>query len=40
LATTDAPPLDRLLDAVRTLAPLIRAQAEEAEQQRRLPHRL
>ena len=37
MATTDAPPLDRLLDAVRTLAPLIRAYAEEAEQQRRLP---
>jgi len=30
-------PLDRLLDAVRALAPLIRAHAEEAEQQRRLP---
>jgi len=32
LATADAPPLDRLLDAVRTLAPLMRAYAEEAEQ--------
>jgi len=30
-------PLDRLLDAVRALAPLIRAHADEAEQQRRLP---
>src|SRR5262245_13559400 len=37
LATDDAPPLDRLLDAVHTLAPLIRAYAEEAEQHRRLP---
>jgi indole-3-acetate monooxygenase len=37
LPTADAPPLDRLLAAVRTLAPLIRASAEEAEQQRRLP---
>jgi indole-3-acetate monooxygenase len=37
LATADAPPLDRLLDAVRTLEPLIRAYAEEAEQHRRLP---
>ena len=37
LATADALPLDRLLDAVRTLAPLIQAYAEEAEQQRRLP---
>jgi alkylation response protein AidB-like acyl-CoA dehydrogenase len=37
LATTDTLPLDRLLDAVRALAPLIRAHADEAEQQRRLP---
>ena len=37
LATADALPLDRLLAAVRTLAPLIQAYAEEAEQQRRLP---
>jgi alkylation response protein AidB-like acyl-CoA dehydrogenase len=37
LATADAQPLDRLLDAVRTLEPLIRAYAEEAEQHRRLP---
>jgi alkylation response protein AidB-like acyl-CoA dehydrogenase len=37
LPTADAPPLDRLLAAVRTLAPLIQAYAEEAEQQRRLP---
>jgi indole-3-acetate monooxygenase len=37
LATADAPPLDRLLAAVCTLAPLIRVSAEEAEQQRRLP---
>src|SRR5262249_21641369 len=37
MAVADAPPLDRLLDAVRALAPLIRAYAEEAEQQRRLP---
>jgi hypothetical protein len=32
-----APPLDRLLEAVHTLAPLIRQHAETAEQQRRLP---
>ena len=37
MATADAQPLDRLLDAVRTLEPLIRAYAAEAEQQRRLP---
>ncbi|HEY5867228.1 MAG TPA: hydroxylase, partial [Candidatus Tectomicrobia bacterium] len=37
MPTADAPPLDRLLAAVRTLAPLIQAYAEEAEQQRRLP---
>jgi alkylation response protein AidB-like acyl-CoA dehydrogenase len=36
MAAVDAHPLNRLLDAVRALAPLIRAQAEEAEQQRRL----
>ena len=37
MAAADAHPLDRLLDAVRALEPLIRAQADEAEQQRRLP---
>jgi indole-3-acetate monooxygenase len=37
MVAADAHPLDRLLDAVRALAPLIRAQADEAEQQRRLP---
>jgi alkylation response protein AidB-like acyl-CoA dehydrogenase len=37
MAAADAPPLDRLLDAVRTLEPLIREYAEAAEQQRRLP---
>jgi alkylation response protein AidB-like acyl-CoA dehydrogenase len=37
MAAADAYPLDRLLDAVRALEPLIRAQADEAEQQRRLP---
>ena len=40
MATTDAPHLDRLLDAVRTLEPLIRAHADEAEQHRRLPQPL
>src|SRR5262245_14877328 len=34
MAAADAHPLERLLDAVRALAPLIRAQADEAEQQR------
>jgi alkylation response protein AidB-like acyl-CoA dehydrogenase len=37
MAAADAQPLDRLLTAVRTLESLIRAHAEEAEQQRRLP---
>jgi alkylation response protein AidB-like acyl-CoA dehydrogenase len=37
MAAADARPLDRLLTAVRTLEPLIRTHAEEAEQQRRLP---
>ena len=38
MAAADAQPLDRLLTAVRTLEPLIRTHAEEAEQQRRLPN--
>jgi alkylation response protein AidB-like acyl-CoA dehydrogenase len=37
MAAADAHPLDRLLDAVHALEPLIRAHADEAEQQRRLP---
>jgi alkylation response protein AidB-like acyl-CoA dehydrogenase len=37
MAVAGAPPLDRLLDAVHSLAPLIRVHAEAAEQQRRLP---
>jgi indole-3-acetate monooxygenase len=37
MVAADAHPLDRLLDAVRALEPLIRAQADEAEQQRCLP---
>jgi indole-3-acetate monooxygenase len=37
MAAADAHSLDRLLDTVRALTPLIRAQADAAEQQRRLP---
>ncbi len=37
MAAADAQLLDRLLDAVRTLEPLIRQHADEAEQHRRLP---
>ena len=37
MVAADAHPLDRLLDAVHALEPLMREQAEEAEQQRRLP---
>jgi alkylation response protein AidB-like acyl-CoA dehydrogenase len=37
MVVADAQPLDRLLDAVRALEPLIREYADAAEQQRRLP---
>ena len=40
MAGAEAEPLDRLLNAVCTCEPLIRAHADEAEQHRRLPQPL